>query len=302
MKSFGVISEIPSIRLYDYAATCGAFNIDLPTKYVIPEDRRPMVRDQGNVGACVAFSLAEILEVFNYIETSRKEQFSAGFIYGRHRDKDSKTVGMRVINALDHLTKIGSTKTSVFDELYEQPEAYEIIQSKASELDKYAEPYRIKGYASLINADKSLQDKKIKTALFTTNYPVVAVSNKYFGEKHCIILIGWDDEKDSYVFQNSWGKDYGDGGISSIPKNKINECYLLSDEVFELNFNDVSKNDWFYDGVKQVVLDGIMNGTSDTTFEPNRPITRAEFAVAIDRLCKRIDERFAYINERLNEL
>ena len=69
MNSYGVISEVPGMRLYDFESVCGASETNLPKTYILPDDKIPSVRDQGTVGACVAFSLAEMLEVFNYNET-----------------------------------------------------------------------------------------------------------------------------------------------------------------------------------------------------------------------------------------
>lgn len=43
------------------------------------------------------------------------------------------------------------------------------------------------------------------------------------------------------------------------------------------NFNDVKTSDWFYSAVKYCASEGIVNGTSDTTFTPKGTMTRAEF-------------------------
>lgn len=49
-------------------------------------------------------------------------------------------------------------------------------------------------------------------------------------------------------------------------------------------FTDVHPDDWFYDHVMFVYGNGLMNGTSDTTFSPNAPITRAQVAVIFYRM------------------
>ena len=45
--------------------------------------------------------------------------------------------------------------------------------------------------------------------------------------------------------------------------------------VSGLPFTDVAEGDWFYDYVEYVYANGLMDGTSDTTFEPNANMTRA---------------------------
>ena len=49
-------------------------------------------------------------------------------------------------------------------------------------------------------------------------------------------------------------------------------------------FTDVHPDDWFYNDVMFVYQNGLMAGTSDTTFSPNAPITRAQVAVIFYRM------------------
>ena len=56
---------------------------------------------------------------------------------------------------------------------------------------------------------------------------------------------------------------------------------ILGDEV---EFTDVSTSDWFYGSVAYVCANGIMNGVSDTKFEPNGTLTRAMVVTMLYRL------------------
>ncbi len=47
------------------------------------------------------------------------------------------------------------------------------------------------------------------------------------------------------------------------------------------NFNDVNKNDWFYPTVMSAYKCGIIKGDSETTFSPNRNVTREEVTVMV---------------------
>lgn len=49
-------------------------------------------------------------------------------------------------------------------------------------------------------------------------------------------------------------------------------------------FTDVKESDWFYDDVMFVYGNGLMSGTSATTFEPNANTTRAQIAAILYRL------------------
>lgn len=52
----------------------------------------------------------------------------------------------------------------------------------------------------------------------------------------------------------------------------------------ELPFADVDEGDWFYDAVYYAYTNGLMDGTSDTTFEPNSNMTRAMLVTILWRM------------------
>ena len=52
----------------------------------------------------------------------------------------------------------------------------------------------------------------------------------------------------------------------------------------ELPFADVTEADWFYDAVSYVYEEGLMNGTSNTAFEPNLTTTRGMIVTILYRL------------------
>ena len=53
-----------------------------------------------------------------------------------------------------------------------------------------------------------------------------------------------------------------------------------------LPFKDVSEKNWFYSYVEHVYTEGIMEGKSETIFDPNANVTRAEFVTIIARLAE----------------
>jgi len=134
------------------------------------------------------------------------------------------------------------------------------------------------------------------------NYGLVAVSDNYFiGGGHCIQLTGWNDNTGKYKFKNSWGKSYGKNGFGEIPKDKVDKVYLPLFEEIKLPFTDIPQDAWYYNDVKQMYFAGLMKGTSDTTFEPDRPLTRAEAAALFNRHNKEIDTRFDILNKVVEE-
>jgi predicted porin len=62
---------------------------------------------------------------------------------------------------------------------------------------------------------------------------------------------------------------------------------------------DVPPGHWAYQSIEQLVQLGILEGYPDDTFRPNRTMTRAEFAQAIARAYRNIDERLRALDRRL---
>ena len=49
-------------------------------------------------------------------------------------------------------------------------------------------------------------------------------------------------------------------------------------------FTDVKEGSWYYDAVQYVRVNGIFNGTSETTFTPNGTLTRGMFVTVLGRM------------------
>lgn len=68
--------------------------------------------------------------------------------------------------------------------------------------------------------------------------------------------------------------------------NEVNK--RLVGEKMSKYFKDVKSNAWYADEVDYCKEKGLMNGTTNTTFEPERTVTRAELAVVLERLHKKL--------------
>ena len=75
-----------------------------------------------------------------------------------------------------------------------------------------------------------------------------------------------------------------DGSVDVKRVNATTYTFTMPDGAVEvsvsfvpasISFTDVNSGDWFYDYVRYVVANGLMEGTSATTFEPNAIMTRA---------------------------
>ena len=66
-----------------------------------------------------------------------------------------------------------------------------------------------------------------------------------------------------------------DGTTFTMPEHDVTVRVYFTDGSATLPFTDVSTGAWYFDAVSYVYANGLMDGTSDTTFEPDANMTRA---------------------------
>ena len=73
-----------------------------------------------------------------------------------------------------------------------------------------------------------------------------------------------------------------------INSDSGNQNYINSDSgqkpIEEILFSDVKKSDWYYNSVKYVYTNNIIQGTTTTTFKPNDKLTRGQLATILWRM------------------
>lgn len=282
-----LLFENPSMKLYDFETVVGAAENNFPKQFTL--SRTASIKNQGNINACCGCAMATIAE---YIWN---KAFSEGWNYGKFRTH--KGTGLYIQVALDMWCKIGTVPLADFGLLREMPEIGELVEEHP-ELLKIAANYKINGYARINYAMKDRRDKAIKQALMK-GIPVLAAIT-YMGGAHAVALDGWDDDTNEYTIQNSYGRSRGENGYEKISKNSLNDAYVVLFEDVALPFTDVETDRWSYSAIKHMYMNGLMHGTSETTFEPEKPMTREEMATVLDRLCERLDERFERLYGLMN--
>jgi len=100
----------------------------------------------------------------------------------------------------------------------------------------------------------------------------------------------WAANYVAYAKDHEWLTGYIDGSfqldgvVTRGQFAKILKEYLGADVPnVTLPFSDVIPGIWYEDGVKVLLDQKITTGTSATTFSPNAPITREQFAIFLDR-------------------
>ncbi len=99
-------------------------------------------------------------------------------------------------------------------------------------------------------------------------------------------LYHFDEEANAMTFEMA--APIGSDGSVSLALSHASQYAIVIDDhnhgVVTLPFTDVSADDWFYDPVCYVYSQGLMTGTSATTFEPNTPLSRAMLVAVLHRL------------------
>lgn len=240
----GAICSPKDVR--DYKGVCTT-TIQFPQEY---ESYVPDVKNQGNVGSCVAHSLAEVIEYFTYKQENKKASMSTGFIYGNRINSNHKDSGMIVRDALKAVANNGTTKYEDFPYNIEVPEAIEKFNNSLLDLEYKAYPNKISSYyliisdavlkASIMNGDAVIfaipwyRDIEVVNGVIKTK----AEKGNYDGH-HCMVIYGWN--KDGWLIQNSWGTDWGKDGRAILPYNiPRNETWGIRDTVS----NEEGKRQW----------------------------------------------------------
>ena len=99
-------------------------------------------------------------------------------------------------------------------------------------------------------------------------------------------LYHYDEDAEQLIFETAAEID-ADGSVS-LPMSHASQYAIVIDDhshaTIDLPFSDVSDSDWFYDPVVWIYNEGLMTGTSATTFEPNTSTTRAMIVSMLARL------------------
>ena len=224
---YGYIPSPKDIR--DYRIYGAGTKLELPESFKISHSK---IKNQKNVGSCVAHGISEILETNDGIN------YSTGWIYGYRPKEYHQGSGMVPSEALKTVNKVGYIPNEKLDINVEMDEAKRIVDSNLEEYKKEASHKQIKSYARLYG------EKEIKEALYNLKIPVaicfgvgesglkldkefVAYIPERYSGGHLTVCYGWNEK--GFLIQNSWGESWGNKGTFILPyEYPIRESWLIS--------------------------------------------------------------------------
>ena len=245
IEAFGAIESKIDVR--DYQVACAAApNVELPEVF---ELNIRAVKNQHSVSSCVAHALAAAVEYFNFMQEKTDTTMSTEFIYGNRINHIYTDKGMIIRDALENLRKYGTCPNSSMPGNIEVPEAIRRFNQDALGVIPAAYPNRITNYCSLYKKnDMKLWLMTKGPIVFSIkwyeNYWLTVNNELHFDEKsepsgcHCMVIYGWN--KEGWLFQNSWGNTWGDGGRAVYPYDAtIREAWGVEDTCYSTYKDDL---------------------------------------------------------------
>lgn len=245
IEAFGAIESKIDVR--DYQVACAAApNVELPEVF---ELNMRAVKNQLAVSSCVAHALAAVVEYFNFMQEKTDTTMSTEFIYGNRINHTYTDQGMIIRDALENLRKYGTCPNSSMPGNIEVPEAIRRFNQNALGVIPVAYPNRITNYCSLYKKnDMKLWLMTKGPIVFSVkwyeNYWLTVNNELHFDEKsepsgcHCMVIYGWN--KEGWLFQNSWGNTWGDGGRAVYPYDAtIREAWGVEDTCYSTYKDDL---------------------------------------------------------------
>lgn len=201
------------------------------------------VEDQELLGSCNACSIVGAMEYFHRKEHNRKVDLSVLFLFYNARRlsrTEKENIGVLSAHAMAGLMGFGVCEDKLWpykvDKHSIEPPAACYMDAKRFEAVQYA---RVPGFDEC----KSLLSSGVPVTMgcfFPRRYyneaadsgvmPAMTGKEKP-GGGHSLLLVGYDDDKRTWIARNSWGEDYGEKGYVHVPY-ALMDAYVWHEDLW----------------------------------------------------------------------
>ena len=228
------IEEFPLEETY-VPVKVDKYNIDLREHFTA-------IKNQGEQGACSAFTLIGIYEYILKTNNNLDTNLSEAFLYYNARKRsncESIDAGSNFYDAILAFAEYGSCKETLFpynDKSFNIEPPEEAYTDARNNLVKKAKNVT-GGVDSIRSAISEGYPVAISLKIFNSfgngkngfiYRPTSAeIQSNEFGN-HAMIICGYSDNEKVFLVRNSWGNSFGDKGYCYIPYSYINDDNLMN--------------------------------------------------------------------------
>jgi C1A family cysteine protease len=214
----------------------------LPCKINLRDIIKLPVLSQGILGACTAHATSNAILFF--LKRSQKKEFQPSRLYiyyfSRYIEKSIDVdSGCEIRNVMKAVAKYGACEEKLIPynikKFKIRPNDF-CIKEGMSNIKNFRylsidqELINIKncifqGYPILLGIElyeSSEYDENLKSGFL----PIPDIDNEKYIGGHCVLLVGYNDQKKIFCFLNSWGEDVGDNGYFYVSYD-----YLLNNKL-----------------------------------------------------------------------
>ena len=249
-RSLGWVPDLPDHRDVLYSAPIQLLK-DMPPAADLRPQCPKTVYDQGHLGSCTANAIAAAMEFDQIRQKQTPATPSRLFIYYNERNMEhhiQTDSGAQIRDGIKSVVKLGACPETMwpYDDTAPQTEGdpcptCKFAQQPSPECYTEALKHQALNYSRISHALALM--KGCLASGFPFVYGFTVYENFPFDTKtgeipmptgsviggHAILAVGYDDSKQTFIFRNSWGPNWGCGGYGFMPYAYLTDSNLSDD-------------------------------------------------------------------------
>jgi C1A family cysteine protease len=239
---YGWVRDLPDARDFLYAAPLLRFPQGLPPSVDLRAECPP-IYDQGQLGSCTGNGIAGAIEFDQRKQGNKAFTPSRLFIYYNERVMEgtvNQDSGAQVRDGIKSVAQLGAPPETDWpyniQEFAQQPPVTAYSDAKNDLVSSYARVAQnlnqmqgclAEGYPFVFGF--TVYESFESEAVADTGIVPMPASGETVVGGHCVVAVGYDDTKRTFIIRNSWGAGWGIKGYCLMPYEYLLGPHLASD-------------------------------------------------------------------------